>query len=53
MWDYSWLAQHYPGGAFANFDKAAAELAERNLNTVWSDAFLCKGNSTTTLETTE
>ena len=39
MWDYSWLAQHYPGGAFADFDKAADELVERRFNTVRIDAF--------------
>jgi hypothetical protein len=39
MWDYSWLTQHYPGGAFANFDRAADELAERGFNTVRIDAF--------------
>ncbi len=39
MWDYSWLTQHYPGGAFANFDKAADDLMERGFNTVRIDAF--------------
>lgn len=39
MWDYSWLTQHYPGGAFADFDKAADELVERGFNTVRIDAF--------------
>jgi hypothetical protein len=39
MWDFSWLPQHYPGGAFADFDKAAAELVERKFNTVRIDAF--------------
>jgi len=39
MWDYSWIAQHYPGGAFADFDKAADQLLERCFNTVRIDAF--------------
>ena len=39
MWDYSWLTQHYPGGAFADFSKAADELLERGFNTVRIDAF--------------
>jgi hypothetical protein len=39
MWDYSWLTQHYPGGAFADFGKAADELVERGFNTVRIDAF--------------
>jgi len=39
MWDFSWLTQHYPGGAFADFDYAAAELVERQFNTVRIDAF--------------
>ena len=39
MWDYSWLTQHYPGGAFADFDRAADELVERGFNTVRIDAF--------------
>ena len=39
MWDYSWLTQHYPGGAFADFNKAADELLERGFNTVRIDAF--------------
>ena len=39
MWDYSWLTQHYPGGAFADFDRAADELVERGFNTGRIDAF--------------
>jgi len=39
MWDYSWLTQHYPGGAFADFNQAADALAEREFNTVRIDAF--------------
>ena len=39
MWDFSWLTQHYPGGAFANFDTAADALVERGFNTVRVDAF--------------
>ncbi len=39
MWDYSWLTQHYPGGAFADFGRAADELVERGFNTVRIDAF--------------
>ncbi len=39
MWDYSWLTQHYPGGAFADFNKAADELLARGFNTVRIDAF--------------
>jgi hypothetical protein len=39
MWDYSWLTQHYPGGAFADFGRAADELIERGFNTVRIDAF--------------
>jgi hypothetical protein len=39
MWDYSWLTQHYPGGAFADFDRAADALVERGFNTVRIDAF--------------
>lgn len=39
MWDFSWLTQHYPGGAFADFDHAADELVERGFNTVRIDAF--------------
>jgi hypothetical protein len=39
MWDYSWLTQHYPGGAFADFDRAADELVQRGFNTVRIDAF--------------
>ena len=39
MWDDSWLTQHYPGGAFADFGKAADELLERGFNTVRIDAF--------------
>ncbi len=33
------MAQHYPGGALADFDKAADELRERGFNTVRIDAF--------------
>jgi hypothetical protein len=39
MWDYSWLTQHYPGGAFADFNRAADALVERGFNTVRIDAF--------------
>lgn len=39
MWDFSWLTQHYPGGAFADFDRAAAELVARGFNTVRIDAY--------------
>jgi hypothetical protein len=39
MWDFSWLTQHYPGGAFADFDRAADALVERGFNTVRIDAF--------------
>ncbi len=39
MWDFSWLTQHYPGGAFADFNRAADELLERGFNTVRIDAF--------------
>jgi hypothetical protein len=39
MWDFSWLSQHYAGGAFANFDTAADALVERGFNTVRIDAF--------------
>ena len=39
MWDGSWLTQHYPGGAFADFDKALDELLERGFNAVRIDAF--------------
>jgi hypothetical protein len=39
MWDYSWLTQHYSGGAFADFDRAADTLVERGFNTVRIDAF--------------
>lgn len=39
MWDFSWLTQHYPGGTFSDFDRAAAELVERGFNTVRIDAY--------------
>ena len=39
MWDYSWLTAHYPGGAFADFDRVTDELMERGFNTVRIDAF--------------
>ena len=39
MWDFSWLTQHYPGGAFADFNRAADALLERGFNTVRIDAF--------------
>ncbi|HQN00509.1 MAG TPA: cellulase-like family protein [Candidatus Hydrogenedentes bacterium] len=39
MWDFSWLTQHYPGGAFEDFDRAAAELVERGFTTVRIDAY--------------
>lgn len=39
MWDFSWLTQHYAGGAFPDFGKAADELVERGFNTVRIDAF--------------
>lgn len=39
MWDFSWLTQHYPGGAFPDFGKAADELVARGFNTVRIDAF--------------
>ena len=39
MWDFSWLTQHYPGGAFADFNQAADALRERGFNTVRIDAF--------------
>ena len=39
MWDFSWLTQHYQGGAFADFSKAADQLLERGFNTVRIDAF--------------
>ncbi len=39
MWDFSWLTQHYPGGAFEDFDEAADSLMERGFNTVRIDAF--------------
>ncbi|HOW63648.1 MAG TPA: cellulase-like family protein [Candidatus Paceibacterota bacterium] len=39
MWDFSWLTQHYPGGAFPDFSRAADALVERGFNTVRIDAF--------------
>lgn len=39
MWDYSWLAQHYPGGSISDFSRAADELVDRGFNTVRIDAF--------------
>jgi len=39
MWDYSWLYQHYEGGAFADWDRCLDELVERGFGAVRIDAF--------------
>ena len=39
MWDFSWLNGHYPGGPFADWDRALDDLLERRFNTVRIDAF--------------
>jgi hypothetical protein len=39
MWDFSYLYMHYPGGAFADWNKTLDELLERRFNTVRVDAF--------------
>lgn len=39
MWDFSWLNGHYPGGPFADFNKAVDELVERGFNSVRIEAY--------------
>jgi hypothetical protein len=39
MWDFSYLYMHYPGCAFADWNKCLDELIERRFNTVRIDAF--------------
>lgn len=39
MWDFSWVNMHYPGAAFADFDRVTDELLARGFNTVRIDPF--------------
>jgi hypothetical protein len=39
MWDFSWLAAHYPGGGYEDLERRIAEAAERGYNTMRVDCF--------------
>lgn len=40
MWDFSWLLDSQPGGAFADLDRRLAEARERGYNTLRVDCFV-------------
>ena len=40
MWDYSWLCDGGPGGAFADLERCVAGARERGFNTLRVDAFV-------------
>ena len=39
MWDFSWLINHHPGGAFADWDRCLDEAVERGFTAIRIDAY--------------